>query len=67
MRAMHERGDVEVDHPFPFVRRSVDDRAQKHEAGVVDQRVEPPERRDGPLDRIARLSGVGDVGVHVKG
>ena len=47
---VEEAEQVELDHAAPLLHRGVDDGAEQHDAGVVDQRVEPPEggRRSGP-------------------
>ena len=68
---MRERGvgdveqalEVERDHPVPLLDRRVDDRAEQHHAGVVDDDVEPAELGDGALDGGDRLVAVGDVGL----
>lgn len=55
MRAVHQAEDVELDHPLPLLDGSVLDGSEQHDAGVVDQGVQPTELGDGALDRVPRL------------
>ena len=55
--------EVERDHPVPLLDRGVDDRAEQHHAGVVDDDVEPAELARGALDGGDGLVPVGDVGL----
>jgi hypothetical protein len=59
-QALHVDGDHAV--PLPGVRAG--DGAQQHQAGIVDQRVQPPEPPGGLLDGRLGLGAVGDVGFH---
>ena len=59
--AVEKAEDVELDHLFPLGERGVDDRAEQHHAGVVDQRVQTPELTDGPCDGRGGLVLVGDI------
>ena len=56
--------DVDGDHAVPLLGVGADDRAQEHQAGVVDQGVQPSEPLDGLLDGRLGLGAVGDVGFH---
>src|SRR4051794_5297875 len=62
VRAVQKPEDVDLDHRAPLVGRRVDDRAEQHHAGVVDEDVEAAELGVGALDEGARLCLVGDVG-----
>ena len=56
--------DVGGDHAVPLLGVGADDGAQEHQAGVVDQGVQPSESFDSLLDGRLGLGAVGDVGVH---
>ncbi len=67
VRAVLEAEQVELDHPPPLLDRRVDDRAEQHHPGVVDQDVETAELADGAIDRSVRLFLVGHVGLEDEG
>ena len=64
MGGVEEAEQVDLDHPLPFLDRGVDDRAEQHHAGVVDERrrAGPAPRRLRPTARLGLLA-VGDVGL----
>jgi hypothetical protein len=55
---------VDGDHAVPLLGVGTDDGAQEHQAGVVDQRVQPFEPLDGLVHGRVGLDAVGDVGFH---
>jgi hypothetical protein len=59
--------DVDGDHAVPVLGVRADDGPQEHQAGVVDQGVQPSESLDGLLDGRLCLGAVGDVGFHGQG
>ncbi len=56
--------DVDGDHPVPLFGVCAGDGAQEHQAGIVDQGVQPPEPPGGLLYGVLGLGAVGDVGFH---
>jgi hypothetical protein len=62
-RAVEEPEQVHLDHPLPVLERRVDQRAEQHHPGAVDQRVQPSQRLDGALNRILGLALVAHVGL----
>jgi hypothetical protein len=56
--------DVEGDHAVPLLGVRVGDGAQQHQAGIVDQGVQPSESLDGLLYGRLGLGAVGDVRFH---
>src|SRR5438477_5794912 len=56
--------DVDGDHALPLLGVRTHDRAQEHEARVVDQGVQPAEPLDGLAYRRLCLGAVGDVRFH---
>jgi hypothetical protein len=50
--------EVDLDHPVPLLDRGVDDRAEQHHPGVVDDDVEPAELLHRALDGSLRLLAV---------
>ena len=55
--------DVDGQHPLPFLHGGVDGRAEEHDAGVVDERVESSELVDRALHERLGLCPVPDVGL----
>jgi hypothetical protein len=55
---------VDGDHAVPLVRVRADDRAQEHQAGVVDQDVQVAAPLDTVLHDCLGLRAVRDVGLH---
>jgi hypothetical protein len=53
--------DVDGNHAVPLVDVGTDHGAQEHQAGVVDERVQPSESLDGLVDSALGLGAVGDV------
>jgi hypothetical protein len=56
--------DVDGDHAVPLLGVRAGDRAREHQAGIVDQRVQPPKSPGGLLDGRLGLDAVGDVGFY---
>jgi hypothetical protein len=56
--------DVDGDHAVPVLGVRAGDGTQQHQAGVVDQGVQPPESPGGLLYGRLGLGAVGDVGFH---
>jgi hypothetical protein len=56
--------DVHVDHPVPVVDLQPLDRRKRHEAGVVDDRVDASVRLHGALDEALDLGVFCDVRLH---
>jgi hypothetical protein len=52
---------MHLDHCVPFLFRHVDHHAVPQNAGVVDQDVETPERRDPVIDQRLRAGPVADI------
>ncbi len=59
--AVQEPEDVQLDHLLPLGQWRIDNGAEQHHTGVVDQRVETAELADRAGDGIRRLAFVGDV------
>ena len=59
----HASAIVAIDHPLPLVDVRAGDRAEEHEAGIVDQDVDPAEPLDDGLHRLSGLHAIGDVGL----
>ncbi len=55
VRAVEEAEHVDLDHLAPLAGVGALDRAEQHHAGVVDERVDPPEPVLRGLDEPARL------------
>jgi hypothetical protein len=63
VRDVQQPLEVERDHAIPLLHWSIDDLAEQHHPGVVDDDVEPPELLRGALHRPDRLLAIGDVGL----
>ena len=61
VRAVEQAEHVEPDHPLPLFERRVDDRAQEHDARVVDQRVQAAQLRHRGGDGALCLRRIRDV------
>ncbi len=61
--AVEQAENVELDHPLPFRQRRVDNGAEQHDAGIVDQRVQAAKLSHAALYRACRLLLVGDIGL----
>ena len=61
LRAEDHAVQVDVDHPLGAGVRLVDERADGHDAGVVDQDVERPEPVLDLVEKRAEAGAVGDV------
>ena len=56
--------DVDRDHAVPLLGVRTDDGAEEHQAGIVDEDVQPSESLNGPLYGRLGLGSVGDVRFH---
>jgi hypothetical protein len=59
---VHQPGQVQLQHAAPVIVPAGVERAEQHDAGVVNQDVEPAELVGHPADGGPGLLGVGDVG-----
>jgi DNA-binding transcriptional LysR family regulator len=56
--------EVDVDHPVPFVDLQALQGRERHDAGVVDENVDPAAGLDGRVHQALYLSAVRDIGLH---
>ena len=63
MGTVEQPEHIELDHPSPLLHRGIDDGAQQHHSGVVDQSVEAAVFGHRALDHGTYLTLVGDVGL----
>ena len=61
VRAVEEAEQVQVHHATPFLGGGPVDRSEQHDAGVVDQRVEPAEPSDRVRHHLGHLGLVGHI------
>ena len=59
--AQERPGEVDRDHPLPFLRGGLQQRLEHRDTGVVHQRIEPAEMGVQPLHRGGHLVFKGDV------
>ena len=65
--AVEEAQYVQLDHPLPLFDRGVDDRAEQHDARVVDQGVQAAQLAHRAADGVLGLGLISDVGLDHEG
>jgi hypothetical protein len=56
--------EIDVDHPVPVLDLAAVQRRVRHQAGVVENRIDAAMHRDRPVNQQLDLLTLGDIGLH---